>query len=155
MSRVFVRPLPPLSSLHRRFGPGDFLDCYAVQSSLAARPAAEIIAAFPGWVRALVTVRRVLTAPLGLKNSLPDGTEDAVGVFPVEKDSESEVLAGFNDKHLDFRVSVVSDDGLVHLATWARPHNAAGRMYLRTIMPFHVAIARNALARVAAAGQTA
>ncbi|MEM1303084.1 MAG: DUF2867 domain-containing protein [Pseudomonadota bacterium] len=153
--RVFSRPLPPLSTLHNRFGPGDFLDCYAVQSDMSARAAAEVITTFPGWAKALVALRGILTAPFGLQNKLPEDAGDAVGIFPVERDDQNEVVAGFNDKHLDFRVSVVTVDGLVHLATWVRPHNAAGRVYLRTIMPFHIAIVRNALARVAAAGQTA
>jgi len=155
MSRVFSRPLPPISALHTRFGPGDFLDCYAVKSDLPPRRAAEVITAFPGWANALVALRAFLTAPFGLRNKLPEDAGDAVGIFPVERDDQNEVVAGFNDKHLDFRVSVVADEGLIHLATWVRPHNLGGRLYLATIMPFHIAIARNALARVAAAGQTA
>lgn len=155
MARVFSSPLPRTSALHDRFGPGDFLDCYAVSSDMAPRLAAEVITAFPGWAKGLVRLRAILTTPFGLRNELPEETEDAVGIFPVEADTSTEVVAGFNDKHLDFRVSVVTEEGRVHLATWVRPHNIAGRMYLATIMPFHIAIARNALARVAAAGQTA
>ncbi|MCG8696347.1 MAG: DUF2867 domain-containing protein [Minwuiales bacterium] len=36
----------------------------------------------------------------------------------------------------------------VFLATRVHPHNIAGRLYLRTILPFHILIARDALARV-------
>jgi len=75
---------------------------------------------------------------------------DNVGIFPVETETDDELIAGFNDKHLNFRVSVISKGGRVYLATWVHPHNIAGRLYLKTIMPFHVAISRNALARVAA-----
>jgi hypothetical protein len=38
----------------------------------------------------------------------------------------------------------------VFLATWVHPHNIGGRVYLTTILPFHILIARNALARVGA-----
>lgn len=42
-------------------------------------------------------------------------------------------------------------DGRVYLAMWVHPHNIGGRLYLRLIMPFHVAISRDALTRVGAA----
>jgi len=51
---------------------------------------------------------------------------------------------------LDFRVAVISQDDQIFLATWVHPNNIGGRLYLRAIMPFHVAISRNALRRVAA-----
>ena len=60
--------------------------------------------------------------------------------------------SGFDDRHLEFRVSVLSRDGRVSLATWVHPHNLGGRLYLAAIMPFHIMVARNALARVARHG---
>lgn len=142
-------PLPSTSRLASYVGEGDFLDCYAVRSDLSVHDAAEVITSFPGWVNDLLTVRWAVTAPFGLKNGLPD-TENRVGPFPVEHDDESEIIAGFNDRHLDFRVSILAKDGQVHLATWVHPNNVGGRLYLATIMPFHILVARNALARVAA-----
>ena len=79
---------------------------------------------------------------------------DKIGEFPVESETGSEIVAGFNDRHLDFRVSVMSSDGAVSLATWVRRHNLGGRLYLALIMPFHVAIARDALARVGHAARS-
>jgi len=73
-----------------------------------------------------------------------------LGVFPVEIENSHELIAGFNDKHLDFRVSVISQDGQVFLATWVHPNNIGGQIYLKVILPFHILIARNALARVRA-----
>ena len=72
-----------------------------------------------------------------------------MGPFPVELTSDTEVIAGFNDRHLDFRVSVVSRENRVYLATCVHTHNILGRAYLTLIMPFHILIARNALSRVA------
>ncbi|MDA4847332.1 DUF2867 domain-containing protein [Hoeflea poritis] len=146
--RVTASALPVGSILHGRMAHGDFLDCYSVESPMPPRPAAEIITAFPGWARFLVLLRRVLTAPFGLSNDGPAAV-DKIGPFPVEAETASELIAGFNDKHLDFRVSVFSENGRVSLATWAHPHNIGGRLYLAVIMPFHILIARNALARVA------
>jgi hypothetical protein len=142
--------LPQVSGLHARRVPRDFLDCYAVGSDMNARDAANIITDFPGWAQFLLVIRRIVTAPFGIDNDGPD-VSDKVGIFPVETETEQELIAGFDDKHLNFRVSVLSHEGQVSLATWVAPHNMGGRIYLAAIMPFHIAIARNALVRVAKA----
>ncbi len=151
MEQVLAISLPADSRLHSRWAEGDFLDCYAVRSALPPRRAAEIIVEFPKWVRGLMRVRRLLTAPFGLSNDGPKAP-DKLGPFPVEIATEREVIAGFDDRHLDFRVSVFSTGDQVSLATWVHPHNLGGKLYLLAILPFHIAIARNALARVAQAG---
>lgn len=147
---VTATELPALSLLGERVASTDFLDCYCVASDLSPRRAAEVITDFPGWARFLLHIRRVVTSPFGLSNDGP-AAPDKVGVFPVETETGRELIAGFNDKHLDFRVSVISQDDQVFLATWVHPHNIGGRLYLKTILPFHILIARNALTRVAAA----
>jgi hypothetical protein len=139
--------LPGFSALHARCSDGDFLDCYRVASVLPPREAAEIIIDFPSWARVLLMIRRFATAPFGLDNDGP-AVVDKIGPFPIESDSGDELIAGFDDRHLDFRVSVISRESRVSLATWVHPHNLGGRLYLAAIMPFHILIARNALARV-------
>ncbi|PID61372.1 MAG: hypothetical protein CSB44_07420 [Gammaproteobacteria bacterium] len=139
--------LPSGSRLHDRVGKGDFLDCFSVQAGASPRQAAELIAAFPGWAGLLLELRRIAVLPFGLLHDGPDH-DDKVGPFPVEMDDGQELIAGFDDRHLEFRVSVMSLDGRVHLATWVHPHGVFGRLYLGAIMPFHVLIAREALARV-------
>ncbi len=146
-SQTSTCPLPVSSALHQMRTPGDFLDCYRVASDMAPRAAAEIITDFPGWAQLLVKLRGIVTAPFGLKQSGPEGV-DSVGFFPVISDTPTELIAGFDDKHLNFRVSVVQNDGHVHLATWVSPHNIGGRLYLTAILPFHILIAREALVRV-------
>ncbi len=150
MSAVASTALPPESALHARRTPGDFLDCYAVSAAAAPRDAARIITDFPGWAQFLLLVRRIVTAPFGLDNDGPDAA-DRVGIFPVESETDRELIAGFDDKHLEFRVCVHTAGDRVHLATWVNPHNLGGRIYLRLILPFHILIARDALSRVAAA----
>ena len=147
MPHVYATSLPTESLLHRQVGEHDFLDCYAVASKLPARQAAEVIIQFPGWVQFLLQIRRLLTAPFGLVNDAPPDT-DVLGIFPVETETEQEVIAGFNDKHLDFRISVFAKEGKVFLATWVHTNNIGGKIYLKAIMPFHILIVRNALARV-------
>lgn len=135
------------SLLHKRYKDGDFLDCFSVESELSPRRAAEIITAFPAWAMALLKLRGLLVAPFGLSAKGPDAA-NKLGIFPVEHDGETEVIAGFDDRHLDFRVSVLSENGHISLATWVHRHNLGGRLYLAVILPFHILITRNALARV-------
>lgn len=144
---VTATDLPAGSLLQERVGADDFLDCYSVAADVPARRAAEIITNFPGWARWLLQFRRFITAPFGLMNDGP-AADDKVGIFPVEVETDRELIAGFNDRHLNFRVSVVSEEGRVFLATWVHPHNIGGQIYLKAILPFHILIARNALARV-------
>ncbi|MEO1239704.1 MAG: DUF2867 domain-containing protein [Pseudomonadota bacterium] len=151
MARVHSALLPGNSTLHSHRAPGDFLDTYATTSDLQPRDAADIIGAFPGWVQALVKLRGALVRPFGLMADPPQADGDRVGPFPLVSESDDEVLAGFDDTHLNFLVSVCRQDGKIHLSTWVRPHNFGGRAYLTLIMPFHIAVVRNALHRVARA----
>ncbi len=144
---VTASELPSESLLLERVESDDFLDCYSVPSGMSARKAAEVITNFPGWARFLLQIRKVVTAPFGLLNDGP-ASADKVGIFPVEVETERELIAGFNDRHLNFRVSVFSEEGRVFLATWVHPHNIGGQIYLKAILPFHILIARNALSRV-------
>lgn len=139
------------SALRDRITEGDFVDCYQVASTLPCRKAAQIIVDFPAWAQPLLTLRKWVTAPFGLMHDGPPA-QDKLGPFPVELETADELIAGFDDKHLDFRVSVMSKAGQIYLATWVHRHNIGGRIYLTVIMPFHVLIARNALKRVATHG---
>ncbi len=149
--KVFESALPAISLLKDRISSKDFVDCFAVASSIPPRQAANIVVDFPAWARLLLQLRKVVVTPFGLLHDGPD-EKDKIGLFPVESESQNEIIAGFNDKHLDFRVSVVSYEDTVYLATWVHPHNLGGRLYLSMILPFHILIARNALVRVAAQG---
>lgn len=148
--KVAAADLHADSVLNDRIAASDFVDCYCVTADMAPRRAAEVITDFPGWGRFLLKIRRLVTTPFGLSNDGP-ASDNKVGIFPVEIETPQELVAGFNDRHLDFRVSVMSRDGQVFLATWVHPHNFGGRLYLKLIMPFHILLSRNALTRVAKA----
>ncbi|MEL6641921.1 MAG: DUF2867 domain-containing protein [Pseudomonadota bacterium] len=146
--RVHTATLPADSALWQRHQAGDFLDCFVTEADATPRRAAEVITAFPGWTAALLRLRRLFTAPFGLSQDGPDAP-DKVGPFPVISDTDEELIAGFDDKHLEFQVSVLRRDGQIYLATWVHPHNIGGWAYLAAIYPFHVLVARDALRRVA------
>jgi hypothetical protein len=137
-----------------------FVDAFRIEvddRAFDARQAAErTIARQPRWAEALLTLRNILVAPFGLKTSGASTTapREMVGIFPIVSERPDRLVAGFNDKHLDFRVVVdVATSGAtqkVTLTTLVLTHNRLGRTYLAVIMPFHRLIVRTLLRQLAA-----
>jgi hypothetical protein len=137
-----------------------FMDAYRLDvdgAALNARQAAtRMMARAPRWVDALLVLRNIIVAPFGLKTSgeEPRAPRDIIGVFPVVSETPDRLVAGFNDKHLDFRVVVdVATTGQrqsVTATTLVLTHNWLGRTYLAIIMPFHRLVVRAMLQQVAA-----
>jgi hypothetical protein len=124
-----------------------FTDAFCIEVSdhdLDARRAAErMMARQPRWAEALLSLRNLLVAPLGLKTSGVGlaAPRDMIGIFPVVSETPERLIAGFNDRHLDFRVVVdvtpPGDVRQVTATTLVKTHNWLGRTYLAIIMPFH------------------
>ncbi|WOH81665.1 DUF2867 domain-containing protein [Bradyrhizobium sp. BEA-2-5] len=124
-----------------------FIDAFRVATArpdIDARHAAEaMVARQPRWIEWLLALRNFIVAPLGLKTSgAADGAaRDMIGIFPVVSETPERLVAGFNDKHLDFRLVVdVASAGAVRsitATTLVLTHNWFGRAYLAVIMPFH------------------
>ena len=88
----------------------------------------------PVWIRTLMGLRNRLGRLVGLKPARASG-------FPVLRQSADEVVLGFDDWHLDFRIVVEIAGGFATVTTLVRWHNAWGRAYLAAVMPFHRVIA--------------
>jgi hypothetical protein len=124
-----------------------FIDAFRIAIAgpdIDARHATEaMMAGQPRWAKLLIALRNLLLAPLGLKTSgATEGVaRDMIGICPVVSETPERLIAGFNDKHLDFRLVVdVAPDGLVRnvtATTLVLTHNWFGRAYLAVIMPFH------------------
>ena len=136
----------------------DWADAFQVATSRRfanARAAGEAaFGAFPFWVNALMALRNMIVTPLGLKTGEHDRPPQArIGFFPLLSESETQVIVGMNDRHLDFRCVIdLAETGggqAITIATVIDRHNLLGRAYLMTVMPFHRMIVRAALARVA------
>ena len=136
-----------------------FADAFRIEigdRALNARQAAErMMARQPRWAEALLTLRNILVTPFGLKTSgASSARREMVGIFPIVSEQPERLVAGFNDKHLDFRIVVdVATSGAarqVTATTLVLTHNWLGRTYLAVIMPFHRLIVRSLLRQVAA-----
>ncbi len=136
-----------------------FVDAFRIavaRSDLDARHAAEaMVTRQPRWAEMLIALRNILVAPLGLKTSGAGkgARRDMIGIFPVVSETPERLVAGFNDKHLDFRLVVdVAATGTVRnvtATTLVLTHNWLGRTYLALILPFHRLIVPAMLRKVA------
>jgi hypothetical protein len=153
-----VEDVAPRSDLNPLLPGAQFMDAYRLEvngENLDARKAAErMMARAPRWVDMLVALRNIIVAPFGLKTSGEDrrAPRDIIGIFPVVSETPERLIAGFNDKHLDFRVVVdVATSGQrqsITATTLVLTHNWLGRTYLAVIMPFHRLVVRAMLRQV-------
>src|SRR5579862_2122987 len=158
-----VHEIKPDVDRERVLAGAQFADAFRVTVSdakLDARAAAErIFSQNPRWVQMLLDLRNAIVAPFGLKTSGKDEAKAGgmIGLFPVLSETPAQLIAGFNDHHLDFRVvvDVAPVDGSREQDVTATPlvltHNLIGRAYLTVIMPFHRLIAKSLLGQVSQA----
>jgi hypothetical protein len=152
-----VREVTPAVDADTLLAGAQFADAFRIEiedRDLDARRAAErMMARQPRWAEALLSLRNLLVAPLGLKTSGSAPPRDMIGIFPVVSETPERLIAGFNDRHLDFRVVVdVTPPGSVRevtATTVVKTHNWLGRTYLAIIMPFHRLIVPALLRQVA------
>ena len=152
-----VREVVPSVDCKTLLAGADFADAYCVAidgTQVNARRAAEkMFARRPRWEEALLALRNMLVRPFGLKTSAKGepASGGVIGLFPVISETTDRLVAGFNDRHLDFRVVVdVAPSGggqEITATTLVKTHNWLGRIYLAIIMPFHRLIVRNMLQR--------
>lgn len=153
-----VREVTPVVDAEALLAGAQFTDAFCIEVSdrdLDARRAAErMMARQPRWAEALLSLRNLLVAPLGLKTSGAGlaAPRDMIGIFPVVSETPERLIAGFNDRHLDFRIVVdvtpLGDARQVTATTLVKTHNWLGRTYLAIIMPFHRLIVPTLLRQV-------
>jgi hypothetical protein len=150
MTTVTTAPVDPafIASL-----PGcDFADAFSVvvpRRDLDARVlSADFFSTPPAWAGALMDARNAIMSRLGYKApKIRKG-------FPVLRESETEVVSGLDDGHLDFRAlmkiePVDAGSSRITLTTAVATHNRIGRAYLALIMPFHKLIVRSMVKQLA------
>ena len=111
-----------------------------------------IFAHQPRWMKLILIVRNKVASLAGL--DAPTASEifhveikdryvvgEKIGVWPIFWLSEDEIVAGRNNKHMDFRLSVLKvldgDRTSVVVSTICTVHNLAGKLYLFFVVPFH------------------
>ena len=170
MQRAVSCQLPASSRFRDSLPQIDYLDSYRID---VARPDQSMICLYaaaldhlPRMFRHLLVLRSILVRPFGIAGiSYRDLTRpidtsrtysvgDKLGRWTLYGQYPDELITGADDKHLDFRVSVLREGrSRVVLSTAVMTHNAFGRAYLTTILPFHRYGVAQLLTDAAAAGR--
>lgn len=147
----------PVTLPHQALSCADWADCYELRvqrNGLTATSAAErAFGVLPGWVSALVWLRNAAVRPFGIKGSGSPNTRQMIGILPVLSRSDEQIVLGFDQTHLDFRIVVdvhpAHETGqTVSVTTLVHRKILLGKLYLAVITPFHRLIVRTLLDRL-------
>lgn len=147
--------VPAISVLDRHMlASAFFWDAYRVPLTQSQASAVDIFHAVfghhPMWIKRVLLARNHLAAACGL--DVPAASDilsperkaiyqagDRIGPWPIFSLTPNELVAGRNNRHLDFRLSVLKDSAGASavISTVCVTHNVFGRAYLFFITPFH------------------
>ncbi|MFM9852005.1 MAG: DUF2867 domain-containing protein [Sphingomonadaceae bacterium] len=106
----------------------------------------------PTWAKSILLVRNRIVALFGLdvpndedildpKRKERYAVGDTIGPWPIFALTDDELIAGRDNRHLDFRLSLLrqghGDMSTVTVSTICDVHNVGGKIYLFFIVPFH------------------
>jgi uncharacterized protein DUF2867 len=133
-----------------------FRDSYRASLTIAELGIVDVFFAVFGHkplaIKLLLIARNAVAGMFGLE--VPDIAEimkpevrqlyrvgDKIGPWPIFYIGDNEIVAGRNNKHIDFRLSVLKakDSGAsnVVVSTVCTVHNLFGKIYLFFVVPFH------------------
>jgi hypothetical protein len=169
---AFATPvtLPAQSDVIHTYQSVHLADAFAIRLPGGASHDPEVLARFmfahqPAWVGMLMGVRDTIVTAFGLKTGKHLSTlatqarAERVGIFKIYSKNATEIVVGEDDKHLDFRVSILCTSGVapesgtqLTVSTVVHCHNRLGRTYLLVIAPFHRLVVKASLRRAARIG---
>lgn len=169
MLRTQSVAVPATSHVRNQYAMPDLADAYRIRlpenaSADPERLANHLFDQSPRWVGMLMRVRDALVSVFGLKtasslrSSATQPVVQRIGIFRIYSRHANEIILGEDDRHLDFRLSVMHDaaatgeGSFVTVATTVECHNRLGRTYLAVIAPFHRAVVRGTLRQAARTG---
>jgi hypothetical protein len=142
--------IPENSVISNGFDRIDYCDAYRVVKPTDdnAEDIANEIFKLPKWAKGLMNIRNSIAGIFRLK-SKKETSEEQTTYFAVIEKSENEIVMGENDKHLNFRVSVLIDrtNSFIYLTTLVHFNNFWGRAYFFPVKPFHKIIVKSILKR--------
>lgn len=153
--------IPENSEVFRFIENATFCDCYSTGTESELSPLAVYWSIFghtPSWIQSLMAARNKIAALVGLRHHTAaemKAARDSVhhanlevgqraGLFSVLYISDNELVLGDDDKHLNFRISVLTEAGKnskAYVTTVVSEHNFLGRIYMVIVKPIHRVIA--------------
>ncbi|MDR0348320.1 MAG: DUF2867 domain-containing protein [Tannerella sp.] len=137
------------STVANGFGRIDYQDIYtiALQTDKMADEISKERIVMPEWVKVLMILRNRIVGVFGLKTDR--NTPKSETFFTVIENLEDEIIMGADDKHLNFRASILKDSSeeTLSLITVVHYNNIWGKVYFFPVKPFHKIIMRGLLKR--------
>ena len=137
----------------------DYFDCYQgritnTENITVVDVCKSFFSTAPNWVEQLFFLRNKIVSVFGLKvpNSIKNkktvleefkGNEgEQLGLFKVQERRENEIILGENDKHLNFKVSILleklkANNKSITISTVVVFNNWFGKLYFFPVKPFH------------------
>ena len=155
--------IPGKSIIISNFEKIDYQDTYRINKKTDAtidRITAELFKG-PKWADNLMKLRDSVDRIFGLKTGKKNDTSgqeyfpvgSKIDFFTVFDRNENEIVMAENDKHLNFRTSVMIDksesDTTIYLSTIVKFNNIFGRLYFIPVKPFHRLIIKSLLRKFA------
>ena len=158
-------PVPSRSGIIHLYQSMNLADAFAIRLPAGTSGNPDLLARFilshqPSWIGWLTNVRDAVVACFGLKTAKHLASlANRIGPFKVYSTNQAEIVLGEDDKHLDFRISILCSgeaepEGSRQLvfSTVVQCHNRLGRVYLFMIAPFHRLVVKASLLRAARVG---
>ena len=160
--------LPKESLIFQDLPKIDYQDAYAIRTSAKyAVPPEYLVKLFfnsiPFWAKILLGIREVLAKLIGLKTAhgidVKQQIEEyrgepgqSIALFHTLRRSDTEILTGENDSHLDFRLSFIGyrqqETFEIILATTVQMNSWIGRLYFLPVKPIHQVLVKSLLKRM-------
>ena len=149
MKVVSVHGIPDNSQITGGFQYIHFFDSFRItlQTTKDIDEIQRQLMKMPGWVDFLMNIRNKIVRIFGLKT---ERNEEQNTYFKCISRNENEIVMGEDDKHLNFRASILTDrkNHYIYLTTAVHFNNALGKVYFFFIKPFHKIIMRSLLKRL-------
>ena len=140
--------VPPSPMAERTLSRVDYADAFAVALPPGAprdpeQLARRVLDSPPPWVLAAMALRNAVVLPLGLKSP-----RSARAIFPLLDRDEREIVLGLDDRHLDFRASILVEGDTVVVSTRVRFNSALGRAYFTPVRLAHPIVVKAMMRRL-------
>ena len=156
--------LPVYSLIQNEIKNCDFVDSFSILSERNKINSSELLQVYfhssPKWVEILYKIRRKFAKLVNLKTGEgknkkidpPYIVGQYIGLFRIYQMNNNEVILGEKDKHLDFKVSLmsVSENGntRIYITTLVNFNKISGKIYFAIIKPFHTLILKAVLRKM-------
>ena len=163
---------PIQTRLPSHLEPITFWDAYTVDLAIPDQPMEQVYLGIfghhPAVFKFMLRLRNRIVSVFGISGPTAAALHrieirsnyrvgEKIALFTLLEAAQDEIIAGGEDKHLDFRVSVLRHrEGArtrVILTTVVKTHNLFGRCYLFLIKPFHRYGVKRLMSDASAAGR--